>query len=66
MLEVKEIEECQNLNNWTREYRKNKDEYILLDSTLEWLADSGYLNRKGKRFAKRFGDWTWLYFTNIK
>ena len=66
MLEVKEIEECQNLNNWTREYRKNKDEYILLDSTLEWLADSGYLNRKGKRFAKRLWDWTWLYFTNIK
>ena len=54
-LTEEEIEECKNLMNWIIDRKKAEK----IDSVLEWMEDSCYLNAKGSFFIRNF--WNYVH-----
>ena len=53
-LTKEQLEECKSLDGWLENVPKSE-----IDAMLEWLGDSGYLNKEGKLFLKRYWHYTW-------
>ena len=58
-LNKKELTECWQLTNWLDGVKEEE-----IDAALEWLVDSNYLTKKGKRFAHSY--WEYCFHTSEK